>query len=209
LWCGAARRCCSQLICDIIVRIMCDLTRRNLFLATAAAAGLSSADAQEPTSDREVDKAAQVANGVYFHQGDIEHHGHCNNGWVIFKDYVLVVDANFPSGAQTILPKIRALTSRPIRFAFDTHHHGDHAYGNQVWMENGATPLAHTGVIEEMKRYETGYYGGKPGRWEDTAKSRPDVAASHLTGTSRLGPGYYKLRVVNERYIGSPVRTRF
>jgi len=167
---------------------MCDLTRRNLFLATAAAAGLSSAEAQEPTSDSEVDKAAQVANGVYFHQGDIEHHGHCNNGWVIFKDYVLVVDANFPSGAQTILPKIRALTSRPIRFAFDTHHHGDHSYGNQVWMENGATPLAHTGVIEEMKRYETGYYGGKPGRWEESAKSRPDVAASHLTPPSVLFP---------------------
>jgi cyclase len=31
-----------------------------------------------------------------------------------------------------------------------------------------------------MKKYETGYYGNKPGRWEDTAKSRPDVAASKL-----------------------------
>src|ERR1700680_801397 len=157
---------------------MCDLTRRNLFLATAAAAGFTSSEAQEQSG--EVDKAAQVANGVYFHQGDIEHHGHCNNGWIVFKDYVLVVDANFPSGAQNILPKIRAVTEKPIRFAFDTHHHGDHSYGNEFWVENGATPVAHTGVIEEMKRYETGYYDGKPGRWEDAAKSRPDVAASHL-----------------------------
>ena len=47
-------------------------------------------------------------------------------------------------------------------------------------VDNGATPIAHTGVLEEMKRYETGYYGGKPGRWEDTAKTRPDVAASRL-----------------------------
>jgi cyclase len=172
----------------MIVPVMCDLTRRKLLLATATAAGLSSADAQEQGADSEVDKAVQLSNGVYFHQGDIEHHGHCNNGWVIFKDYVLVVDANFPSGAQTILPKIRALTSRPIRFAFDTHHHGDHVYGNQIWVENGATPVAHTGVIEEMKRYETGYYGGKPGHWEDTAKSRPDVAASHLTPPSVLFP---------------------
>src|SRR5260370_8237467 len=31
-----------------------------------------------------------------------------------------------------------------------------------------------------MMKYETGYYGGKPGRWEDTAKNRPDVAASKL-----------------------------
>ena len=31
-----------------------------------------------------------------------------------------------------------------------------------------------------MKRYETGYYGDKPGRWEDTAKNREDVADSKL-----------------------------
>lgn len=128
----------------------------------------------------EVNKVEKVAEGVYFHEGDIGRKGHCNNGWVIFKDYVLVIDANFPSGALEIIPKIRALTDKPIRFAFDTHHHGDHAYGNQVWVENGAVPVAHSGVITAMKKYETGHYGGAPGRWEDTAKGRPDVAASRL-----------------------------
>jgi glyoxylase-like metal-dependent hydrolase (beta-lactamase superfamily II) len=49
-----------------------------------------------------------------------------------------------------------------------------------VWVENGATPVAHVGVIEEMKKYETGHYGDKPGRWEESAKTRPDVAASKL-----------------------------
>jgi len=160
---------------------MCDVTRRNLLFSSALLAGAAKA------AD-EVNSAASVSKDVYFHQGDIEHQGHCNNGWIIFKDYVLVIDANFPSGAQNILPKIRSLTEKPIRFAFDTHHHGDHAYGNQVWIDNGATPVAHTGVIEEMKRYETGYYGNKPGRWEDTAKTRPDVAASHLAPPSVLFP---------------------
>jgi glyoxylase-like metal-dependent hydrolase (beta-lactamase superfamily II) len=160
---------------------MCDVTRRNLLLSTAVFAGAAKA------AD-EVNQAVPIAKDVYFHQGDIEHQGHCNNGWIIFKDYVLVIDANFPSGAQTILPKIRALTSKPIRFAFDTHHHGDHAYGNQVWVDNGATPVAHTGVIEEMKRYETGYYGNTPGRWEEAAKTRPDVAASRLSPPSVLFP---------------------
>jgi cyclase len=131
-------------------------------------------------SRAEVNKAEQIAPDVYFHEGDIQGHGHCNNGWIVFEDYVLVIDANFPSGAQEIIPKIKAITSKPIRFAFDTHHHGDHAYGNQIWVEQGAVPVAHTGVIGEMMKYETGYYGGKPGRWEDTAKNRPDVAASKL-----------------------------
>jgi len=128
----------------------------------------------------EVNKVEKVADHVYFHEGDIGRKGHCNNGWVVFDDYVLVIDGNFPSGAQEIIPKIKAVTDKPIRFAFDTHHHGDHAYGNQVWVENGAVPVAHAGVIEEMRKYETGYYGDKPGRWESTAQNRPDVAASKL-----------------------------
>jgi glyoxylase-like metal-dependent hydrolase (beta-lactamase superfamily II) len=101
---------------------------------------------------------------------------------------VLVIDGNYPSGAREIIPKIRALTDKPIRFAFDTHHHGDHAYGNQVWVENGAVPVAHTGVIDEMKKYETGYYGGAPGRWEDEAKRREDVRGSKLKPPSVLFP---------------------
>ena len=131
-------------------------------------------------STAEVNKVEQVAAGVYFHEGDIKTGGHCNNGWIVFEDYVLVVDANFPSGAQEIIPKIKSITDKPIRFAFDTHHHGDHAYGNQVWVENGAVPVAHSGVIDEMKKYETGHYGGKPGRWEAAARGRKDVAASKL-----------------------------
>jgi len=118
-----------------------------------------------------INEVEEVAPGVYFHEGDLAGRGHCNNGWVVFEDYVLVIDGNFPSGASELIPKIRAITNKPIRFAFDTHHHGDHAYGNQVWADQGAVAVAHVGVIEEMKKYETGYFGGKPGRWEDTARN--------------------------------------
>jgi len=170
---------------------MCQVTRRELLVGGAAFLSLAAADseglAKPVVAVREVGKVDPVAADIYFHEGNLAV-GHCNNGWIIFEDYVLVIDANFPSGAQEILPKIRALTDKPIRFAFDTHHHGDHAYGNQVWVENGATPIAHTGVVEEMKRYETGYYGGQPGRWEEAAKNRPDVKASRLKPPSVLFP---------------------
>ncbi len=146
------------------------------FLGCAAGAGA------------QVGEVKKLAPDVYFHEGDIKGKGHCNNGWVVFEDYVLVVDANFPSGAREIIPKIRAITDKPVRFAFNTHHHGDHAYGNQVWIEQGATPVAHTGVVEEMKKYETGLFGGKPGRWEDTAKEREDVRGSKLKAPSVLFP---------------------
>ena len=135
----------------------------------------------------EVGKPDLVATDVYFHETNLATNG-SNNGWVIFDDYVLVIDASYPAGAQEILGQIRAITDKPVRFAFDTHHHGDHAYGNQVLVEGGATAVGHTGVIEEMKRYETGYYGGQPGRWEQTANSRKDVKASRLKPPSVLFP---------------------
>jgi glyoxylase-like metal-dependent hydrolase (beta-lactamase superfamily II) len=128
----------------------------------------------------EVGEVQTVASDVYFHEGDLAGRGHCNNGWIVFEDYVLVIDANFPSGAKEVLPKIRAITDKPIRFAFDTHHHGDHLYGNHVWVDHGAVPVAHVGVIDELKKHETGGPGTRPSRWEDAARTRPDVAASKL-----------------------------
>ena len=122
----------------------------------------------------------KVAPNVYFHQGNLDK-GHCNQGWIIFKDFVLVVDGNFPSGVAEVLPKIKATTKKPIKYVVDTHHHGDHAYGNQAWAEIGATAIASEGALLEMKKYETGFFGGHPlGRWEWAAKSREDVRNSKL-----------------------------
>lgn len=129
----------------------------------------------------EINTVETVAPDVYFHEGDLNAKGHCNNGWVVFEDYVLVIDANFPSGALEIIPKIKQITGKPIRFAFDTHHHGDHAYGNQVWVDNGATPVAHTGVVEELNKYE-------PKRWEDGAKGREDMRNTKLKYPTLLFP---------------------
>jgi cyclase len=169
---------------------MCRVTRRDLLVGGAALLGVATSRnevAAVSSPDQDVGKVDQVASNIYFHVGDISK-GYCNNGWIILEDYVLVIDANFPSGATEIMPKIRGLTDKPVRFAFDTHHHGDHLYGNQVWVDNGATPLAHTGVVDEMKRYETALYGGGPGRWEETAKGRADVKASRLKAPSLLFP---------------------
>src|SRR5215475_8872058 len=176
---------------------MCRVSRRELLLGGAALLGAAATESKAPAKTFsaksgtpgtiEVGVVDQLSEGVYFHQGNLLV-GHCNNGWIIFEDYVLVIDGNYPSGAREIIPRIKAITDKPIRFAFDTHHHGDHTYGNQVWVENGAVPVAHTGVIDEMKKYETGYYGGAPGRWEDTAKTRADVKASRLKPPSVLFP---------------------
>jgi glyoxylase-like metal-dependent hydrolase (beta-lactamase superfamily II) len=137
-------------------------------------------------AEGQIDTVKQLAPDVYFHEGDVRGKGHCNTGWVIFEDCVLVLDANYPAGAQEVIPKIKAQTSKPIRFAFDTHHHGDHAYANQVWVDSGAVPVAHEGVISELRKYETGFFGGKPGRWEQEATERADLRNTRLKPPSLL-----------------------
>ncbi|MGO9269299.1 MAG: MBL fold metallo-hydrolase [Terriglobia bacterium] len=189
---------------------MCDVSRRGFlassagFLSLVAEAKLLAAPT--PGMVPEVGKVDLVAPDIYFHEGLVADNADavCNNGWIMFEDYVLVIDANFPAGARQVIGKIRALTDKPIRFALDTHHHGDHAYGNQVYVDNGAVPVAHTGVIEEMKRYETGYYDSKPGAWEKAAMGRADVKASRLkpptvlySGELIFDDGKHRVEVMN------------
>lgn len=115
----------------------------------------------------------QIVPGVWFREGDLENQGHCNNIIIEMKDYLIVVDANFPSGARLALAAAKKVSSKPVKYVFDTHHHGDHAYGNPIWTQAGATTLAYKGVAEEMKRYE-------PARWQATSKGRKDVGDMHL-----------------------------
>ena len=119
-------------------------------------------------SDAKPETIAKITDGVWFREGDLKNLGHCNNIVIEMKDYLIVVDANFPSGARAALADAKKVSSKPVKYVFDTHHHGDHAYGNAIWTEAGATTLAYKGVAEEMKRYE-------PARWQESAKQRKDV----------------------------------
>jgi cyclase len=113
-----------------------------------------------------------VVPGVWFREGDLQQ-GHSNNVIIEMKDYLVVVDANYPSGARGAMADARRISSKPVKYVFDTHHHGDHLYGNVLWTQAGATTLAFKGVGEELKRFE-------PGRWQEAAKQRQDVADLHL-----------------------------
>src|SRR5436190_16991316 len=125
-------------------------------------------------SDATPETVRIIAPGVWFREGDMEQ-GHCNNIIIEMKDYLIVVDANFPSGARGALADTKRLSSKPVKYVFDTHHHGDHLYGNPVWTQAGATTLAFKGVADELKRLE-------PARWQSTAKQRKDVAELNRDG---------------------------
>jgi cyclase len=100
------------------------------------------ADNQPPMKFNEV---REVAPGVFFRYSAISAtdlsvpFGGSNNIWIVFDEYVVVIDANFPTGAAEVIAAIKKTTDKPIRYVLDSHHHGDHAYGNAVFAAAGAT----------------------------------------------------------------------
>ena len=125
------------------------------------------------------DEVKEVAPGVFFRYSSISAtdpkvvFGGSNHTWVLFKDHVVGVDANFPKEAGDVIDAIRKTTKLPIKYVLDTHHHGDHAYGNAVWAKEGAKIVAHTNAARLLM-------ANGPKQWEEQAKERKDVKESHL-----------------------------
>jgi cyclase len=124
----------------------------------------------------------EVAPGVFFRysaigpEGSNVPFGGSNNIWIVFEDYVAVVDANFPKEAGDVIQAIKKTTDKPIRYVLDTHHHGDHSYGNAVFGEAGASIVAQTNCARLLRV-------NGPKEFADAGKpptGRPDVAKSEL-----------------------------
>jgi cyclase len=121
----------------------------------------------------------ELAPGVFFRYSSISAtdpsvlFGGSNHVWIVFKDYVVVIDANFPKEAGDVVAAIKKTTDKPIKYVLDTHHHGDHAYGNCVWAKEGAQIVAHKNAARLLKV-------NGPKQWEEQAKGRKDVADNTL-----------------------------
>ena len=57
----------------------------------------------------------QLARDIYYWSGDLSKHEQTNVGFVVFRDYVLVIDANFPWAAEKIITDIKkSLPNRSV-----------------------------------------------------------------------------------------------
>ncbi|MBM3774200.1 MAG: MBL fold metallo-hydrolase [Acidobacteria bacterium] len=140
-------------------------------LAIAFAALLAAAFRRDGISQPNL--VRQIAPGVFYRQAEPEKNIIANTGWIVFDRYVLVVDANFPWGARAVLPDLKKTTGKPIRFVFDTHYHGDHAFGNSIWVDEGATL-----VCSEDCRAES--LAKNPAGWEKSAAGQQRLPGDRL-----------------------------
>ena len=164
------------------------LSRRDLLTGAAAfasAAALSNAPAraQSPVPAK-TPAPIELAPGVFtlIAPGD---RIWCNVTWVIFRDHILVLDAGRLSEAQTYLPIIQATADKPIRYVLNTHHHGDHAYGNEFWTNHGATVMGNVKIVAEFSRDEPGRLNHFP-VIQPAALWKTEAAATHVQPPSLL-----------------------
>ena len=73
-----------------------------------------------------------------------------NTTFIITKEGVIVIDTRpTPTEARKVLAEIRRLTALPIVYTINTHYHGDHTFGNQVF-KNSKTIIAHKNVRNKL-----------------------------------------------------------
>jgi glyoxylase-like metal-dependent hydrolase (beta-lactamase superfamily II) len=150
-----------------------------VLVVLASAERAAEQPAKEAIPEMKFNDVKEIAPGVFFRYSSISAtdksvpFGGSNHVWVVFKDHVVVVDANFPKEAADVLADIKKTTDKPIKYVLDTHHHGDHAYGNSVWAKAGAKIVAHTNAARLLKV-------NGPKQWEDQAKNREDLREGEL-----------------------------
>ncbi len=73
-----------------------------------------------------------------------------NTTFIITTEGVIVIDTRpTPTEARKVLEEIRKLTDLPIVYTINTHYHGDHTFGNQVF-KNSKTIIAHKNVRDTL-----------------------------------------------------------
>lgn len=127
----------------------------------------------------------KLSDNVYAYVGSTDaspaHSFAANAGIVIGRDGVLVVDTLISAKeGQRFLADIRKITKKPIKYVVNTHTHLDHALGNCVFAELGATVISQeedrTALIKNGAALlqKAGTYGLKP---EDMAGTEIVVPA--------------------------------
>ena len=141
----------------------------------------------------------RIAPDVYWRAAEPAKRIIANEGWVVFRDYVLVIDANYPWGARAILEDIRATTNKPIKFVFDTHYHGDHAHGNGVFVDAGATIVCSADCIAESRRKNPRAWEASAADYKNEKLEHPQIGfpdkmvfddGTHRVELIKVGPGH-------------------
>ena len=73
-----------------------------------------------------------------------------NTTFIITTEGVIIIDTRpTPTEARKVLKEIRKLTNLPIVYTINTHYHGDHTFGNQIF-KSSKSIIAHKNVRDTL-----------------------------------------------------------
>ncbi len=117
---------------------------RKLIVAVAALLATRAMAQQQDFSRVEI-KVTKVAGTVYMLQG-----AGGNIGVSVGEDGIVIVDDQFAPLAPKIKEPLKGITDKPIKFILNTHYHGDHTGGNEVFGRD-APIIAHENVRKRLQ----------------------------------------------------------
>lgn len=76
-----------------------------------------------------------------------------NSTLILGNDACILVDTmqNVPT-AEELRAAVKSITDKPVKYVVNTHYHGDHSFGNQVFAAEAADIIGHKNVRETLLR---------------------------------------------------------
>lgn len=72
-------------------------------------------------------------------------------GFLLSKDGIIVIDAQFPDTAPHLIADLQKRTTNPFKYLINTHHHGDHTSGNIAFKGLVQNVVAHENSLINQK----------------------------------------------------------
>ncbi len=144
-----------------------------------------------------------------------------NIGVSVGEDGVFLIDDQYAPLTEKIIAAVKSISDEPIRFVFNTHHHGDHTGGNQNMGNSGVIIIAHENVRTNLSK---AFNGGDLTKalTADQSVSLPvitfadtvdlhlnghDIHAQHLAPAHTDGDSIVVFKDVNIIHTGDVFRT--
>ena len=112
-----------------------------LLICLAAASSF----AQQPMFGSDKIVTTDLGSGIYMMVG-----AGGNLGVSVGEDGVILIDDQFAPMADKITTAIRDVSGGPVTYLLNTHWHGDHTGGNEIFGQGGAVIVAHDNVRKRM-----------------------------------------------------------